>query len=83
MPAIAYDIEHSPAYAMLRLTLQPHQQVIVESGAMAAMDTSITMRSKATGGFMGGLGRMLGGEAFFVSEFTAQNKPGQLFVSPA
>jgi conserved hypothetical protein TIGR00266 len=31
---------------------------------------------------MKGIGRMLGGESLFVSEFTATGKPGQLFVSP-
>lgn len=79
---IAYEIDHAPAYATLKLMLRPQQTVLVESGAMAAMDSSITMRSKATGGLMGGVGRMFGGESFFISEFTAQNQPGQLYVCP-
>lgn len=85
MPAmneIAYEIEHSPAYASLRLDLQPNQTVLVESGAMAAMDPWIKMKSKVQGGIMKGLGRMLGGESLFMSEFTAEGQPGQLYVSP-
>lgn len=79
---IAYTIEHSPSYASLRLDLQANQAVLVEAGGMAAMDTNIKMKSKVQGGLMKGIGRMLGGESLFVSEFTATNKPGQLFVSP-
>lgn len=79
---IAYDIDHGPAYALLRLRLQPKQSVLVESGAMAAMDPSITLRSHAKGGLMGGVGRLFGGESFFISEFTAASQPGEVSVAP-
>lgn len=79
---IDYTIEHSPSYASLRLDLKKNETVFVESGAMAAMDSCIKMKSKLQGGLMKGVGRMLGGESLFVSEFTAKDKPGQLFVSP-
>jgi uncharacterized protein (TIGR00266 family) len=82
MNEIAYDIEHSPAYASLRINLQANQTVLVESGAMAAMDPWIKMKSKVRGGLMKGLGRMLDGESLFMSEFTAEGQPGQLYVSP-
>ena len=77
-----YTIEHSPSYASLRLDLKQDETVFVESGAMAAMDSCIKMKSKVQGGLMKGIGRILGGESLFVSEFTAVGKPGQLFVSP-
>jgi uncharacterized protein (TIGR00266 family) len=80
---IAYTIEHSPSYASLRIDLQPDQTVLVEAGAMAAMDTCIKMKSKMKGGLLKGLGRMVSGESLFISEFTAERKAGQLFVSPA
>ncbi|CBN54433.1 MULTISPECIES: TIGR00266 family protein [Kamptonema] len=79
---IDYTIEHSPSYASLRLDLKANETVFVESGAMAAMDSCIKMKSKVQGGLMKGIGRMLGGESLFISEFTAEGKPGQLFVSP-
>jgi uncharacterized protein (TIGR00266 family) len=82
MNEIAYEIEHSPAYASLRLDLQANQTVLVESGAMAAMDTCIKMKSKVKGGLMQGIGRMLGGESLFLSEFTAEGRAGQVYVSP-
>ncbi|MFP4104205.1 TIGR00266 family protein [Coleofasciculus sp.] len=79
---ISYKIEHSPAYASLVLNLKTNETVVVESGAMAAMDTCIKMKSKAKGGLMKGLGRMVSGESFFISEFTAEGKSGELYVSP-
>lgn len=82
MNEIAYQIEHAPAYASLRIDLKANQSVLVESGAMAAMDPWIKMKSKVQGGLMKGIGRMLGGESLFMSEFTAQGQPGQLYVSP-
>ncbi|NEO78381.1 TIGR00266 family protein [Moorena sp. SIO4G3] len=82
MNEIDYEIEHSPAYASLIINLQADQTVLIESGAMAAMDSSISMKSKVRGGLMKGLGRMVSGESFFVSEFTAEKEPGQIYVSP-
>lgn len=79
---IAYQIEHSPAYSSLILNLQPNQTVLVESGAMAAMDSCIKMKSRMHGGLMKGIGRMLGGESLFISEFTAKNQSGQIYISP-
>ncbi|MEQ8970762.1 MAG: TIGR00266 family protein [Coleofasciculus sp. C1-SOL-03] len=79
---ISYKIEHSPSYASLVLNLKTNETVLVESGAMAAMDTCIKMKSRSKGGLMKGLGRMVSGESFFISEFTAEGKSGQLYVSP-
>ncbi|AUC62269.1 TIGR00266 family protein [Cyanobacterium sp. HL-69] len=80
--AINYRIEHNPAYAFLILTLQANQMVMVEAGAMAAMDSSIKMKSKMKGGLGKSFSRMLGGESLFLSEFTAQNQSGELYLSP-
>ncbi len=80
--SIEYTIDQAPAYAALTLTLRPQETVLVEAGGMAAMDPWITMRSRMRGGLMKSVGRMLGGESLFLSEFTAQGKPGELYVSP-
>jgi uncharacterized protein (TIGR00266 family) len=79
---IEYEIQHSPAYASLVLNLRTNQTVLVEAGAMAAMDTCIEMKSKMKGGLGKGLGRLVSGESLFISEFTAKDKPGQIYVSP-
>jgi uncharacterized protein (TIGR00266 family) len=78
---IPYQIDHAPSYAQLTLQLQAGQTVLAESGAMAAMDPGITLKSNIKGGLMKGLGRMLGGESLFVSQFTA-SQPGELILSP-
>ena len=82
MPEIAYKIEHSPAYASLVLDLNRQQKVLVEASAMAAMDTTLTMKSKMRGGLMKSVGRMLGGESMFINEFTADNGAGKIYISP-
>jgi len=79
---LTYEIEHNPAYAFLKLQVPANQTVLVESGAMAGMDPWLTMKSKMKGGLMKGLGRMLGGESLFISEFTAEGKPGELYLAP-
>lgn len=82
MSEIPYKIEHAPAYASLVLDLASNKTVLVESSSMAAMDSCIKMKSKVKGGLMKGIGRMLGGESLFVSEFTAEGKGGELYISP-
>lgn len=82
MPETAYKIEHAPAYAALILDLQPHQSMLVEASAMAAMDASLTMKSQMRGGLMKSVGRMFAGESLFINEFTANGQGGQLYISP-
>ena len=77
-----YRVEHKPAYGFLILELQANQKVIVEAGAMAAMDSSITMKSKMRGGIAKSVGRMFSGESLFLSEFTAEKGEGELYISP-
>jgi len=82
MNEIVYEIQHSPAYASLIINLKANQKILVEAGAMAAMDSWITMKSKVQGGLLKGLGRMVGGESLFISEFVAEGKAGQIYISP-
>lgn len=79
---IPYRVEHNPAYASLVLDLSANETVMVEASAMAAMDSSLKMKSKMKGGLIKGVGRMLGGESLFINEFTAQDKKGELYISP-
>jgi uncharacterized protein (TIGR00266 family) len=80
---IPYKIEHAPAYALLQLTLLSGQTVLAESGSMVAMDSWISMKSKVKGGLFKSVKRVLGGESLFMSEFTTQDKPGELWLAPA
>ncbi len=78
----SYEIDHAPAYASLRVNLAANQSLIVEGGAMAAMDSHLEMKSKMRGGIMKSVGRMFSGESLFLSEFTSPNKGGEILISP-
>jgi uncharacterized protein (TIGR00266 family) len=58
------------------------QNGVGRSFGMAAMDSHITLKSKVKGGLMKGLTRMLTGESLFISEFTAPERSGTLYISP-
>lgn len=82
MSKFDFRIENNPAYASLIVKLPPNQTLLVEAGGMAAMDSNIEMKSKMRGGVMKGIGRMFSGESLFISEFTAQKTPGEIYISP-
>ncbi|MFK7985176.1 MAG: TIGR00266 family protein [Sandaracinaceae bacterium] len=81
MPHI--DIGYRPAHSLAKVTLQEHESIIAESGAMVGMSTNIDMQTQAQGGLMGGIKRMFGGESFFRNTFTAQNGPGEVLLAQA
>lgn len=76
------QMRQGPAYGVARLTLSPNEPVRVESGAMMAMSSGVTLASKAEGGIMKSLKRAaLGGESFFVSTYTAPAQGGFVDVA--
>lgn len=81
MPHI--EIGYRPAHSLAKVTLQPNEQIIAESGAMVGMSTNVHMETQSRGGLMGGLKRMFGGESFFRNTFTAQNGPGEVLLAQA
>lgn len=78
------EIIGSEAFQSLKVTLSPGEQFVSEAGKMTRMSTTITNEVdtvKKSGGLLGGLKRMLGGEAFFFSRYTA-NDEGEVVLSP-
>ncbi len=65
------EISSGPAFAFGEITLPPGGTVRVEAGAMAMTRGDITMATSTQGGFMKGLRRSLGGESFFVNDFSS------------
>jgi uncharacterized protein (TIGR00266 family) len=65
------EITGGPAYAFGEVTLPPGGAVRVEGGAMATTRGDIEVATSTQGGFMRGLRRSLGGESFFVNDFTS------------
>ena len=78
-----HKIDIKPEYAMLDVTLDPGEKLIAESGAMVGMDTHLDMKAQSRGGLLKGLKRkVMGGESFFQTTFTATQQPGQVLIAP-
>lgn len=68
---------------MAILQLAPGEQIRTESGAMVSMTYGIQVQAQATGGLFKSLGRMIAGESFFQSIFTAPPPGGEIVVAPS
>ena len=78
------EIIGSNAFQSLKVSLSAGEQFVSEAGKMTRMSTSIVNEVesvKKSGGLLGGLKRMLGGEAFFFSRYTAQAE-GEVVLAP-
>jgi uncharacterized protein (TIGR00266 family) len=78
-----FELLYQPSFAVARLLLEPGDGIRAESGAMVGMSPTITMESRAAGGVGKALGRLLGGESFFQTTFTATHGPGELLLAAA
>ncbi|MBK7584043.1 MAG: TIGR00266 family protein [Myxococcales bacterium] len=74
------DIQYRPAHSLAKVSLEPNESVVAESGAMVGMSTNVQMQTQA-GGLMSGLKRMFGGESFFRNTFSATNGPGEVLLA--
>jgi uncharacterized protein (TIGR00266 family) len=75
-------IRHSPAYAIARCTLAGGESIRVQPDAMVAHSAGLTLDAKVDGGLMSGLKRkVLGGESFFVTTWTAPAEGGWIDVA--
>lgn len=78
------EIIGSQAFQSMKVTLSAGEQFVSEAGKMVRMSSSISNEVesvKKSGGLLGGLKRMLGGEAFFFSRYTA-NSEGEVVLAP-
>jgi len=66
------DIHSGPSFALGEITVPAGGAVRVEAGAMALTRGDISMATSTRGGFMKGLRRSLGGESFFVNDFSSE-----------
>jgi len=76
------EISAGPAFAFGEITLPAGGAVRVEAGAMAMTRGDVQIATSTQGGFMKGLKRSLGGESFFVNDFTSATG-GIVAVAPA
>ena len=79
-----YELLDTPDYGMVRAGFdQPGEALVVESGAMVARDSGVQMKTAMRGGLGSALKRkVLGGESFFQTTFTATAPGQQLYVAP-
>jgi uncharacterized protein (AIM24 family) len=77
------EIKAGPAFAYGEVTLPPNGSVRVEAGAMAMQRGDVTVATSTQGGFLKGLKRTIGGESFFVNDFSAGAGGGMVGVAAA
>lgn len=92
--SVRHEITHGPAFAMLRLDLAPAQVVTAEAGSMVARHEQVSMDTrmnaspragffaKVAAFFIAIIRRVVGGETFFVNDFSAQ-QGGSVWLAPA
>lgn len=72
-------------FASARVTLAAGERFVSESGAMVRMsdgvDVDVTTRSKGKGGVLQGIKRLIGGDSFFMSTYSA-SQPVEIVLAP-
>ena len=69
------EIRYKPAFSTIFVTLEPGERIIAEAGAMASMDSQLSIQTKLSGGFFSAIAKkFFGGESLFVNVFTNETK---------
>ena len=77
------ELKHRPSYSLAVVSLTGHEQIRVEPGAMVSYTAGLETETRAEGGLMGGLKRMIGGENFFINAWKAPVGGGEMTLAPA
>jgi uncharacterized protein (TIGR00266 family) len=75
-------INHQPSFSLAVVTFEPNETIRVEPGAMVSHSDGLQVETKAEGGLMGGLKRMVAGESFFQNTYTAPANGGEITLAP-
>ncbi len=75
-----YEIKYKPSYALLVVNLEQGETITGESGALTYMDPSIEAKTrKREKSLLGSIGlKLIGGQSFWVNDYTAINGPGEV-----
>lgn len=75
-----YEIKYKPSYSMLVVKLKPNESITSEAGAMTYMTPNIDVKTRRREkSILGTIGlKLLGGQSFFVNDYRAQQKPGEV-----
>lgn len=78
-----HEIDQSPSYSLLTVTLANGESVVSDAGAMAWMDPGIDVKTTTRGGVFKGLKRaFLSGESFFQNTYTARREGVTIGFAP-
>lgn len=80
-----YEIKYKPSYAMLVTTLDQNETITAEAGAMTYMSPNIEARTrKREQSLLSTLGlSLIGGQSFWVNDYTATNGQGEAAFAAA
>ncbi len=80
-----YEIKYKPSYSLLVVTLNPGEAMIGESGSLVYMQPTIGVQTHGRKkSILGSIGMaILGGQSFFVNEFSATGGQGEAGFSAA
>lgn len=74
------------AYSTLRVELAAGERFVSDAGLFVSgsgnIDIDVTARPKGQGGLLGGLKRLVSGDSFFMSTYTAAGRPGHVLLAP-
>lgn len=76
-------LKHQPSFSLAVVQLDPNEQIKAEPGAMVSFSDGVQVETKAEGGFLGGLKRMVGGESFFQNTYQAPAQGGEITLAPS
>jgi uncharacterized protein (TIGR00266 family) len=76
---VKYEIKYKPSYSMLVVTLEQNEKIVAEAGAMTYMTPNIEAHTrKREKSLLGTLGlSIIGGQSFWVNEYTATQGAGE------
>ncbi len=89
-----HEIRHQPAFPLVAITLEVGDVVTAEAGAMATRSSNVSMRTRMNAGrspglfarirafFVAFVRKLVGGETFFVNDFSADGRGEVTFAPP-
>ncbi|MEN6610537.1 MAG: TIGR00266 family protein [Methanoregulaceae archaeon] len=80
-----HEIRYKPSYSLLVASLDIGESITAEAGSLTYMQPTIDVKTRQREkGFLGSLGiSLIGGQSFFVNEFSAVRGPGKAAFSAA
>ena len=80
-----YEVKYKPSYAMLVTTLDQNETITAEAGSMTYMTSNIEAHTrKRERSLLGTLGlSIIGGQSFWVNDYTATNGQGEAAFAAA